>query len=394
MTDEIITVDLNNLDEWLREAEPRGSLNPYKLNITNINTNRIYESDSSGSLGYILKQYSNRYVDLSATQLPLDEKYPGYLRRAFKDCTNLVAAPILPDGIYGLPETFRGCTNLLYAPTIPEGVEDLDNTFAFCYNLLVAPHIPASVHILKQTFYGCGNLIIVPNIPLALVDGYEMQTDLTGTFNNCSALKYIYDFYIDPANYQNFFYRDIDIPHETTVYVPVENYDAYRSFSGKDYPNFQLIQPRVEISGPSEIMGVGTFTSDTPNVEWSCLGPATIENGTLTGTEQGGRVIVLASYETKNTGYKEVYVSLPQIEITGPDSAVTIFDKVVLTTNVSDVTWTTLNHLVKINDKGEVTFNSVKGGTEYITASKEGYRSRQISMEIEPLSKALWLRIS
>ena len=95
---------------------------------------------------------------------------PG-LGSCFEDCTNMKAAPRLPDDVYdasfqGLTETFQNCSSLVIPPKVPAKAR-LDYTFKGCTSLVQAPVIPinpANTGIYYM-FQGCTSLVAPCSIP-------------------------------------------------------------------------------------------------------------------------------------------------------------------------------------------------------------------------------------
>jgi len=141
---------------------------------------KITELQSTSDIATILKDNSTKYVDLSSTELAKNTN----MYQFFKDCTSLVAAPVIPKGITELNDTFGGCTSLVDAPVIPEGVTDLPDTFWNCTALTNAPEIPNGVIDMSQTFAYCVSLSSAPTIPNSV-------TNMTATFNGCSSLLFV-----------------------------------------------------------------------------------------------------------------------------------------------------------------------------------------------------------
>lgn len=57
-----------------------------------------------------------------------------------------------------MADTFRNCTNLIVAPSIPETVQGMSQTFLNCTSLTTAPRIPPNVTTLYYCFGNCENL--------------------------------------------------------------------------------------------------------------------------------------------------------------------------------------------------------------------------------------------
>lgn len=165
-------ISINKLnDELLALSENTGS-EAYCIKIT--------ELQSTSDIATILKDNSTKYVDLSSTELAKNTN----MYQFFKDCTTLVAAPVIPKGVTELNGTFSGCTSLVEPPVIPEGVTNLSNMFYHCTALTNAPEIPNGVIDMSATFDYCVSLRSAPTIPNSV-------TNMIGTFSVCSSLLFV-----------------------------------------------------------------------------------------------------------------------------------------------------------------------------------------------------------
>lgn len=109
------------------------------------------------------------------------------LYATFIGCTNLVNVPGLPNfsneyvssGIENIAQTFQGCSSLVSVLDFVNvtGTSMLQ-TFMDCTNLAAAPNIPNSIANMFGTFSGCENITSAPEIPNAVSDMYA-------TFRNC-----------------------------------------------------------------------------------------------------------------------------------------------------------------------------------------------------------------
>ena len=171
-------VAFSDLDSWLSNQPANTSSTPYELNITGLTANDIGYSTTSGTLGYVLKQNDNKYVDLSDTVLP-----DGItsMRSVFDGCSSLVESPAIPSGVTNLMRTFYNCSSLVDAPIIPNSVTNLGYTFNGCTALTTAPVIPNSVTVMAGTFNNCQYLVNAPVIP-------DSVTDMSRTFSFCVTL--------------------------------------------------------------------------------------------------------------------------------------------------------------------------------------------------------------
>lgn len=175
----VTTIAFSDLDNWLQSQIGNTPETAYELEITGLTINDVGSSRVNGTLGNILKNTNNIYVDLSETELPSELTN---LNIAFENCTTLIKAPIIPSGVTSLRYTFYGCRALSKAPIIPSGVTDLEDTFAECLALTESPVIPYGVTNMTYTFYYCVKLKCAPLIPNSVVY-------LSSTFRNCTALE-------------------------------------------------------------------------------------------------------------------------------------------------------------------------------------------------------------
>src|SRR5574344_340047 len=152
-----ITVAFSDLNTWLSNASANTAYTAYSLNVTGLTESNTKYSYTTGTIGYVLKSNSTKYVNLSDTVIP-------------SSVTNM----------YG---TFYGCTSLVTAPAIPSSVTNMTFTFYGCTSLVTAPAIPSSVTNMYGTFYGCTSLTSV----------YKMKAypAITGTncFTNDSSVR-------------------------------------------------------------------------------------------------------------------------------------------------------------------------------------------------------------
>lgn len=103
------------------------------------------------------------------------------MANAFKDDTELIIAPEIPDSVTDMGSTFYNCTSLTQAPSIPNSVENMDNTFYGCTSLTQAPSIGKSVINMNMTFYNCTSLKQATTIP-------DSVTNMDYTFYDCTSL--------------------------------------------------------------------------------------------------------------------------------------------------------------------------------------------------------------
>lgn len=80
---------------------------------------------TKSSYGQILS-----YVTIDGQRLPVIT-----MADTFRNCTNLIVAPSIPDTVHGMSQTFLNCTSLTTAPRIPPNVTTLYYCFGNCENL-------------------------------------------------------------------------------------------------------------------------------------------------------------------------------------------------------------------------------------------------------------------
>lgn len=130
------TVAFSDLDSWLQSQPSNSASTPYELNITGLRQDNVrLSSDTNGTLGYILKQNSTKYVDLSDTVFPRLTPGQEVLDETFYQCTTLVNAPVLSENVKMLDRTFYQCSSLKGTPIIPSSVKNLYGAFVECTQL-------------------------------------------------------------------------------------------------------------------------------------------------------------------------------------------------------------------------------------------------------------------
>ena len=213
------TVAFSELDTWLRSQPLNSSATPYEIEITGLTAEDLGERTTSGSLGYILYQNYNKYVDLSNTTLPVVTS----LLHSFLNCSNIVKPPIIPEGVQSIYDAFAGCTNLTEI-TLPTTINDIRNAFSNCTNL--------------------------SKIKWNINDSMVIRTNSEYAFEYCSNLT---DFYCDS-------------PHTIKDYL-TEISTSARLPTSVSSCNFYLFSEMVEIPFSSlndELGALSTNTTSTP----------------------------------------------------------------------------------------------------------------------------------
>lgn len=136
----------------------------------------IYKEDKIRLVGHTFKDSPNlQTVELDNDIINCDLQY------AFRNCTNLVCVPTIPESTVNMAYTFDGCTNMKKFPIIPDNVDDLSYTFSNCTNLTDMPIIPNRVYNISHSFENCDKLQNVTDIP-------DSVTSSEYTFANCTNL--------------------------------------------------------------------------------------------------------------------------------------------------------------------------------------------------------------
>jgi len=129
--------------------------NPYyiNLNISDLGGG----SDTSGSVGNVLRTNSTKYVYLDLS----DSTFTSLGDYAFSTCTNLTSVTI-PNSITRIAQyAFMDCTGLT-SITIPDSVTIIDRSAFYNCTSLISVTIPNSVTAIGySSFYNCTNLISV-----------------------------------------------------------------------------------------------------------------------------------------------------------------------------------------------------------------------------------------
>src|SRR5574344_253879 len=206
-----ITVAFSDLNTWLSNAAANTADTAYSLNVTGLTESNTKYSYTTGTIGYVLKSNSTKYVNLSDTVIPSSVTD---MFSTFYGCTSLVTAPAIPSSVTNMYGTFYGCTSLVTAPAIPSSVTNMYYTFYGCTSLVTAPAIPSSVTNMYYTFYGCTSLVTAPAIPSSV-------TNMTFTFYGCTSLTSVYKMKAYPAiTGTNCFTNDSSV----RIFGPEDNY--------------------------------------------------------------------------------------------------------------------------------------------------------------------------
>ena len=169
--------------------------------------------DNVTDMGYTFYECSN------LTEAPIIPEGVTNMYGTFYYCSNLTEVGIIPNSVTNMYGTFGYCSSLIEVGTISEGVTDMNMTFYKCSSLISAPSIPEGVTNMTSTFYECTNLIEAPSIPSSV-------TDMTWTFGYCTKLDGI--FVIKPINPPTYTatFRDANV---IAIYVPDESVNTYKT---------------------------------------------------------------------------------------------------------------------------------------------------------------------
>ena len=99
----------------------------------------------------------------------------------FYGCSRLYTAPTIPNGVTNLSYCFGVCTSLRNLTTIPSSVTNMDHCFSYCSNIINPPTISNGVTDIKYCFYRCTGLTTAPVIPTSVVN-------MDYCFNTCPLL--------------------------------------------------------------------------------------------------------------------------------------------------------------------------------------------------------------
>ena len=149
---EVVEVSFSDLNNELSTWSANTAQTPYKLNVTELTANDIVSSETSGSLGYVLRQNNTKYVDLSNTTIPQVTD----MESCFESCTSLVGALNIPDTVTNIDYCFNGCTAITKWEQIDllDNITSYNNAFKSCSNLTnIYADAPYEVNQFLNTLY-------------------------------------------------------------------------------------------------------------------------------------------------------------------------------------------------------------------------------------------------
>lgn len=118
---------------------------------------------ANGSLIRIYGDFSLCGTTAKVTNIKLQTNITIYYM--FSQCTSLVEAPELPEGITTFIGMFYGCSNLKKASRIPEGARYAGQMFYYCKSLEETPPLPNTLQYCGMMFGNCSKLTVAPEIP-------------------------------------------------------------------------------------------------------------------------------------------------------------------------------------------------------------------------------------
>ena len=168
---------------WLNDElsySPENTVDtPYQIKVIDLTANNIGSSDTSDTLGYVIKQNSTKYIDLSVTTIP---DSVTDMTECFDGCTTLVKSPAIPNSVTNMTECFNGCTSLLEVSSISNSVTNMSHCFEGCTSLTDIPVIPHSVTNMEFCFENCISLEEV------ILENPSNVTTFNYVFEGCTAL--------------------------------------------------------------------------------------------------------------------------------------------------------------------------------------------------------------
>ena len=176
------------------------------------------------------------------------------LNSTFAGCSALEEPPIIPNNVNYMYGTFHGCTALAAPPVIPVGVTSLSRAFYYCSAMTEAPTIPPKVTSLNKTFYGCDALTDFPDLSNAV-----SVTDMEEAFRNCGWITDISTLKI-PASVTTMkgIFRETNVANISGFVIPEGVTDLSYAFYQTDI---------ADISGlvlPSSVTTIGSMFTYTP----------------------------------------------------------------------------------------------------------------------------------
>ena len=175
-------VNGSGLNNYLKNAKPHTD-GIYYIKVTELTASKLsgstpaYSDWSPSALGSILKRYPTKKVALKLEEIP----YLTDMTACFYECSNLIQAPVIPNGVTNMTGCFSGCESLTHAPVIPNSVTNMMGCFSRCTSLTQAPVIPNSVTNMSSCFFNCYRLTQAPVIPNGV-------TNMWSCFEHCTSL--------------------------------------------------------------------------------------------------------------------------------------------------------------------------------------------------------------
>ena len=119
---------------------------------------------------------------ISKFNFPQQTYYTTVLDNTFRECENLIKAPIIPNTVTHMDGCFSGCTSFNQSIIIPDSVEDMSDCFYHCTSFNQSIIIPDSVEDMSGCFWGCTSF----NKSITIPNSVEYMNNC---FKNCTALS-------------------------------------------------------------------------------------------------------------------------------------------------------------------------------------------------------------
>ncbi len=165
---EYVTVEFSKLGDYLKDKASSTCVN--HITVTGLAASdllgKISPTEEASPLGKILKDNHTKKV---ALKFGGDISGLTNMRCCFYGCTNLVQAPVIPEGVTNLTGAFT-FTAITAAPELPNSVTTMSACFGRCASLAEAPAIPESVTNMSSCFKGCVSLTKAPAIPASITN--------------------------------------------------------------------------------------------------------------------------------------------------------------------------------------------------------------------------------
>src|SRR5574344_2189876 len=202
--------------------------------------------DTSGTLGYLIKNYTGSYfLDFTPSDFST-ATYTADSNCLFYGCTKLSGMCKLPSSITSASLMFYGCTGLTSIDTTAfTNVTEADWMFINCIGLTsIDTSAFTKVTSAESMFFVCTGLTSIDT------SGFTNVTDAYDMFNGCTSLKsiYMYDckfnYSSEPASNNDFMKS---VPADCVFYVGPDSYDTWYSRLYTNYANWGITAAKTQI---------------------------------------------------------------------------------------------------------------------------------------------------